>query len=156
MEACKNLLDRLAKEGISLGVEDLCKLGYLVAKSVRVLTDKLGAPIKSLDTLEIDFEGPRIIARITNDNMQVYVDVSPDGVEEVISLQVKGYKISPQLIEEELSRIIEEHDEFQGVEEYDVSVADKYITITLVAKLLEDLPDLGTVRRILGEVLEGL
>ncbi len=153
MEACERLASKLRDEhSCVLGVEDLCRIGYMAIVALKPLLGKLGVSPSSLSTLELDFEGPRIIVKSAGSDFEAYLDISPDGVEEVVTLK-QPLEAPLDEVEEAIARTIEEGEEFQGVEEYDVSCSRDGVTITLYSKLLEDLPDMQAIRKAVERAL---
>ncbi len=96
-----------------------------------------------MEELELDPYGPRIIVKlrpIWTEN--VYIDASPDGVEAAVTLRApRG--LDPSVVEDEVGAILEE----EGIGEYDVSYdpEEGFLNITLLAKLLPELPPLRSL-----------
>ncbi|BEP18329.1 hypothetical protein PYJP_16810 [Pyrofollis japonicus] len=126
------------------------KLVKLLENALKPIIEPLGASIDSVESFEIDPYGPRIVVQLSPGNgvVSIFIDASPDGVEAVYSLRVdKG--LDKQGFEEELSTLIEESEEFRGVEEYDVTYASEEgeVTITLRARMIAELPSISEVRK---------
>jgi hypothetical protein len=126
------------------------KLVKLLENALKPIIEPLGASIDSVESFEIDPYGPRIVLQLSPGNgvVSIFIDASPDGVEAVYTLRVdKG--LDKQSFEEELSTLIEESEEFRGVEEYDVTYTPEEgeVTITLRARMIAELPGISEVRK---------
>ena len=138
----------------SMGVDEetavrlICRMGVIAIAMLKPIVDRLEAPIQSVRVAEIDAEGPRIILRLaeTDKVQEVYLDISPDGVE--LTLSIKAPKnMDKQIVEDAIAEYIEESEAFGAVEEYDVAYnpVDGSIVLTLIAKLLVELPGLPAI-----------
>ena len=126
------------------------RLLRILEKAIRPLVEPLGASIYSVESLEIDPYGPRIVIQLSpGEGVEtVFVDASPDGVEAVYTIRVeKG--LDKHRFEEELASLIEESEELQSVEEYDLAYDPEAgeVTITLRARMIPELPSIKEITR---------
>jgi hypothetical protein len=148
---CREEAEKLAREyGLDPGYAGriVCLLGFLSFRALHQVADKLALDLSRLKLLEIDPEGPRVILRLGGWERvrEVYVDMSADGVEMVVSLEArKGLR--KEDYEDAVATVIEESEQFQGIEEYDVtySPGDGLLTVTLTARLASELPSVKDV-----------
>ncbi len=136
--------------------EHLIRLAKLVEKALRPIIEPLGAKITTVEDIEIDPYGPRIVIQLSPGSgiESVFIDASPDGVEAVYTIRVdKG--LDKRVVEEEIAASIESSKEFQGVDEYDVAydAEEGEITITLKARIIAELPSIDEVRRKVNEAI---
>ncbi len=136
--------------------EHLIRLAKLVEKALRPIIEPLGAKITTVEDIEIDPYGPRIVIQLSPGSgiESVFIDASPDGVEAVYTIRVdKG--LDKRVVEEEIAASIESSEEFQGVDEYDVTydAGEGEITITLKVRMIAELPSIDEVRRKVNEAI---
>ncbi len=132
------------------------KLAKLMEEFLRPLSEKLGFDIESVEEVRVDPEGPRITVRCGPGPgyESLYLDLSPDGVELTVTLPApKG--LDPEDVDARLGVRIEEGEEFEQVEEYDVAYdpEEGEVTVTLHARTVNALPRVDTLRRVVEEVL---
>ncbi len=148
---CREEVERLTRE---YGLDEhsasklVCLLGYLAFRAMKGVADRLSLDLSRLENLEIDPEGPRVILRLSSwwRVRELYLDMSPDGAEMVITINAKK-GLRKESYEEAVSTVIEESDQFQGVEEYDVaySPSDGTVTLTLRSRLLAEMPSIREI-----------
>ncbi|WP_048192019.1 hypothetical protein [Pyrolobus fumarii] len=139
--------------------ERIERLAKLMERFLSPLSQKLGFSIDTIESVEVDPEGPRIVVQAGGgeDYERLYVDISPDGVELTVTIPApKG--LDPDEVDAILGLRIEEGEEFEGIEEYDVAYdpEEGELTVTLHARTVNGLPNVQTIRRVAGEVLEEL
>ncbi len=135
------------------------RLARLMERFLSPLAEKLGFDVGSVEEVSFDPEGPRVGVRCgpTPDYESLTVDVSPDGVEMVASFPApKG--LSVEDVDAALGVRIEEGEEFEQIEEYDVAYdpEEGEVVVTLHARTVNALPSVQTLRRVVEEVLESL
>ncbi len=123
-------------------------MGVLAFRALHPVAEKLGLDLSRLQLLEVDPEGPRVLMRLGGWGRfrEVYVDMSPDGVEMVATIEArKG--VEKERYEDAIAEVIEESEQFQGVEEYDISYSpdEGVVTLTLVARMVAELPSLREI-----------
>ena len=148
---CREEAERLAKE-YGLDVEEagklVCLVGYLAFRAIKGVADRLGLDLTRLENMEIDTEGPRVILRLSGwwRVRELYLDMSPDGTELVVTVESKK-GLRREGYEDAVATVIEESEQFQGVEEYDVAYSpdEGTVTVTLRSKLLAELPSVKEI-----------
>ncbi len=107
-----------------------------------------------MEGLELDPYGPRIIVKLRPGWAEdVYIDASPDGVEAAVTLRApRG--LDPRVVEDEVGAVLEE----EGIGEYDVAYdpGEGLLNITLLARLLPELPPLHSLAEKASETLNKL
>ena len=143
----------MAAGGVDAAVERLARLmeGFL-----KPLVEKLGFSIESVEEVRVDPEGPRITVRCGPGPgyESLYLDISPDGVELTVTMPApKG--LDPEDVDARLGLRVEEGEEFEQVEEYDIAYDQEEgeVTVTLHARTVNALPRVDTIRRVVEEVL---
>ncbi len=139
-----------------MGVEE--KLAGLMRGFLGPLAERLGFSIESVEDVSVDPEGPRITVRCGPGPgyEALYLDLSPDGVELTVTMPApKG--LDPEDVDARLGLRIEEGEEFEGVEEYDVAYdpEEGEVVVTLHARTINGLPRVETIRRVVEETLRG-
>ena len=132
------------------------KLARLMEGFLKPLVERLGFSIESVEEVKVDPEGPRIMVRCGPGPgyESLYLDISPDGVELTVTMPApKG--LDPEDVDARLGLRIEEGEEFEQVEEYDVAYdrEEGEVTVTLHARTVNALPRVDTIRRVVEEVL---
>ncbi len=135
------------------------KLAELMRRFLSPFVEKLGVDVDTVEDVSVDLEGPRIVVRCGagSDYESLYIDVSPDGVELVVSIPApKGLGVED--VDAAVGLRIEEGEEFENVEEYDVSYdpEEGVVTVTLHARTVNALPHVQTIRRVVEEAVEEL
>ncbi len=133
-----------------MGVKDACQR---VCSAFSKLLAPLGIGMEGVDSIQVDPDGPRIIIHTVTEELEAYLDLSPDGVELALTLRIDGVQNRQQL-EDEVANLIESHDAFSGVDEYDVSASEDAVTVLLSAQLLSHLPSVEVVRSIILDAAE--
>ena len=101
------------------GAQQRCK--HLLEKALARLLEHYEASLDNVKSLEIDFEGPRVIVRLEPEWAEsLYLDASPDGVEATITLQLPE-NLDPETVEATVEELIENEPAFSQVTLYDVA-----------------------------------
>lgn len=126
----------------------VCLLGLLSFRALHQVASKLALDLSRLRLMEIDPEGPRVILRLGGWGRvrEVYLDMSADGAEMVVSMEARR-GLRKEDYEDAVATVIEESEQFQAVEEYDVAYDpdEGSVTVTLRARLLAELPSVKEV-----------
>ncbi len=130
------------------------KLARLMERFLKPLVDRLGFSVESVESVEVDPEGPRIIVRAEGGEgfESLYLDLSPDGVELTVTLPAPK---SLEGLEEALADRIESDEELASIEEYDVGYdpEEGEVVVTLHARTINALPSIEKLRALLDEAI---
>ncbi len=130
------------------------RLAKLMERFLKPLADRIGFTIESVESVEVDPEGPRIILRASSGEgyESLYLDISPDGVELTVSFPApKGL----EGLEDVLAEGIEGDEELSSIEEYDVSYdpEEGEVIVTLHARTVNALPGLEKLRALVDNAV---
>ncbi|MET1128614.1 MAG: hypothetical protein ABWW70_04790, partial [Thermoproteota archaeon] len=95
-----------------MGSKDACQI---VCSAFSKLLAPLGIDVEGVDSVQVDPHGPRIIIHTATEELEAYLDLSPDGVELALTLRINGVKNKQQL-EDEVANLIESHGNFSSID----------------------------------------